>query len=129
MPEVRVNKGRARLSNNTSCCICHELFIPDQQYVVERSGTAFYYSHPHCQQAAAAPPRPAVTVPPPDVEQHDAGHASIYYRGHLYDARLIRDGSRSWWLLTHPRERQALAKEESREIGLAGLVSWLILNR
>ena len=145
MAEVRKNAGTARLSDNTPCCVCGQLFIRGQEYVVDRAGPSFFYSHLDCRDAAATAEAPAErkgrpTVagrrkPIPDVVEGPAGLAEIFYRGHRYNAMAFtqQEGRGPvMWGLYHPRHKggdEPLAVERNPEVGLGGLVSWLLNNR
>jgi hypothetical protein len=74
--------------------------------------------------------------PIPDVQLVACGVAEVFYRGHRYDAVAVtesRDGTGPvLWGLFHPRHRggsEPLAVERDPEVGLGGLVGWLLHNR
>ncbi len=149
MTEVRKNAGTARLSESTLCCFCGRLFIPGQEYAVDRAGPRFFYSHLDCRDAAATAEVPAerkgrpavagrrkppVKKPIPDVVEGPAGLAEIFYRGHRYSAAAFteQEGGPVLWGLYHPRHKggdEPLAVERNPAVGLGGLVSWLLTNR
>lgn len=140
MAEVRKNAGTARLSESTLCCICGGQFLPGQQYVVDRDGHNFFYSHLGCRDGTATaevkqPHRTTaggtkqVKKPIPDVADADNGVAEIFYRGHRYDAVTDEEGGPVVWGLFHHSGDEPLAVERDPEVGLGGLVSWLLNNR
>jgi hypothetical protein len=143
MAEVRRNAGTGRLSANTVCCVCHEQFLPGQEYAVDRAGPVFFYRHLGCRDGAATgspvrkPRRTApIKKPIPDVQLIAPGVAEVFYRGHRYDAVAVtesRDGTGPvLWGLFHARHRgggEPLTVERNSEVGLGGLVSWLLHNR
>lgn len=136
MAEVRKNAGTARLSEHTVCCVCGRPFVPDQEYTIDRAGPRFFYSHVTCDGAATAERegrrKPPVKKPLPDVHEVADGVAEIFYRGHRYDAVADEEGGPVVWGLFHSRHRggeEPLAVERNPEVGLGGLVSWLIHNR
>ena len=140
MAEVRKNAGTARLSESTLCCICGGQFLPGQEYTIDRAGPRFSYSHVGCRDRAAdaetKPREPVgtqtVKKPIPDVAATDNGVTEIFYRGHRYDAVTDEEGGPVVWGLFHARHRggeEPLAIERDPEVGLGGLVSWLIHNR
>lgn len=131
MAEVRRNAGTARLSDNTTCCVCGGMFIPGQEYAVDRAGHVFSYSHLGCRDGATASP-PARRRPIPDVADADNGVAEIFYRGHHYTAVADDEGGLIVWGLFHPKHKygsEPLAVERDPEVGLGGLVSWLLTCR
>jgi hypothetical protein len=74
--------------------------------------------------------------PIPDVQLIGHGVAEVFYRGHIYNAMAVtesRDGTgHVLWGLFHPRHRggdEPLTVERDPEVGLGGLVSWLLHNR
>jgi len=76
----------------------------------------------------------AVKKPIPDVADTDNGIAEIFYRGHHYSAAAFteREGGPLLWGLYHPRHHngdEPLAVERDPEVGLGGLVSWLLTCR
>ena len=143
MAEVRKNAGSARLSESTLCCICGGQFLPGQEYTIDRAGPRFFYSHVDCRDGAATVERrdrptvagrckPPVEKPMPDVHEVADGVAEIFYRGHRYDAVTDEEGGPVVWGLFHSRHRggeEPLAVERNPEVGLGGLVSWLLHNR
>jgi hypothetical protein len=70
--------------------------------------------------------------PIPDVQLLAPGVAEIFFRGHRYDAVADEEGDPVVWALFHARHRggrEPLAVERDPEVGLGGLVSWLLHNR
>jgi hypothetical protein len=130
MAEVRRNAGTARLSDSTTCCICGGQFLPGQQYAVDRAGPVFSYSHLGCRDGAATgspvrkPRRTApVKKPIPDVQLIAPGVAEVLPTG---------EAGPAVWGLFHARHRggsEPLAVERNPEVGLGGLVGWLLHNR
>jgi hypothetical protein len=130
MAEVRKNIGTARLSESTTCCTCGRPFLPGQEYTVDRAGPGFYYWHLGCRDGATA--SPPARRPIPDVADADSGVAEIFYRGHRYVAVAGEEGGPVVWGLFHQQHRdgeEPLAVERNPEVGLGGLVSWLLHNR
>ena len=63
-----------------------------------------------------------------------AGLAEIFYRGQHFNAMAFteQEGGPVLWGLYHPRHKggdEPLAVERNPEVGLGGLVSWLLTNR
>jgi hypothetical protein len=134
MAEVRKNIGPARLSESTTCCTCGRPFLPGQEYAVDRAGPRFFYSHLDCREGAATAeregrPMVAGRKPLPDVHEVADGVVEIFYRGHRYDAVADEQGGPVVWGLLHHSGEEPLAVERNPEVGLGGLISWLIHNR
>lgn len=76
--------------------------------------------------------KPRRTEPIPDVQLLAPGVAEIFYRGHRYDAVADEEGGPVLWGLFHTRHHggeKPLAVERDPEVGLGGLVSWLLTHR
>jgi len=141
MAEVRKNAGTGRLSSETICSICCKQFIPGEEYAMDRSGPSFFYSHVGCRDAAVTVDKPKkkkpreVKVPAPDVEQVSNGIAVICYRGFRYNAMAFTEhegtGPVLWGLFhrLYTGGEKPMAVERNPEVGLGGLVSWLMHNR